>query len=217
MKKRLNMLCILVVIVLLYSVAQSLYLFGLGVSFGMRTVKSTELHKEEQLNSLMNLQAVGLIPDGPTLFNDSVYNEKSQSYVPAFYGQLGVGVPTKPNIWQKFLSMFCNFIHLLALLGATVLFIRTITSINKSNIFSWKNVSRLRWLGGLLILSFISSFISAFVSYRVMIDSFSLQGYRLHIFDFISILTLVLGIVSYIVAEIFAIGLKMKEEQELTI
>ena len=42
-------------------------------------------------------------------------------------------------------------------------------------------------------------------------------GYELHLSDTVNTTTLVLGISTLIVAEVFAIGLKMKEEQDLTI
>ena len=46
---------------------------------------------------------------------------------------------------------------------------------------------------------------------------FSIPGYDLSLVDLVSITTLVLGLCSLIVGEVFAIGLKMKEEQDLTI
>ena len=46
---------------------------------------------------------------------------------------------------------------------------------------------------------------------------FSVHGYELHLSDTVNTTTLVLGISTLIVAEVFAIGLKMKEEQDLTI
>ena len=56
------------------------------------------------------------------------------------------------------------------------------------------------------------------ILYFIGIDTvFSLHGYELSLSELVSTTTLVLGLCSLIVGEVFAIGLKMKEEQDLTI
>ena len=84
-------------------------------------------------------------------------------------------------------------------------------------IFNWKNVRRLRRLGVLLIIGFVCTFLLAFLSFHNVEKVFSVTGYSLSMADMVHITSLVLGISALIVAEVFAIGLKMKEEQELTI
>ncbi len=54
-------------------------------------------------------------------------------------------------------------------------------------------------------------------SYLGIDTVFSLHGYELSLSELVSTTTLVLGLCSLIVGEVFAIGLKMKEEQDLTI
>ena len=56
-----------------------------------------------------------------------------------------------------------------------------------------------------------------FLSFHNVEKVFSVTGYSLSMADMVHITSLVLGISALIVAEVFAIGLKMKEEQELTI
>ncbi|WP_163211279.1 DUF2975 domain-containing protein [Bacteroides sp. 519] len=191
-----------------------MYYFGAGASSGIKA--GTDLDKTK-IEKISNLQVISLLPDNFIDFNDSIFNKKTNTYVPAFYAQLGVSVPTEKNISLEITSMLSYFICMLTVLAAIIVFILIIISINNSNIFSWKNVSRLRWLGGLLVVSFITSVIPAFISFHILTKSFAVEGYSMHIHDFISIITLVLGVLSYIVAEIFAIGLRLKEEQDLTI
>ena len=100
---------------------------------------------------------------------------------------------------------------------AIVLFVRLIISINKSDIFNWKNVRRLRRLGLALIISFCCSFSVAYITLYNVGEVFSLRGYTLELSGILSGTMLVLGLCSLIVGEVFAIGLKMKEEQDLTI
>lgn len=100
---------------------------------------------------------------------------------------------------------------------SVVFFAKLIIAINKSRIFDWKNVRRLRWLGAILILNFICSAFPAYISAYELSGVFSISGYSVNLSGLVSKLTLVLGLVALIVGEVFAIGLKMKEEQDLTI
>ena len=148
---------------------------------------------------------------------DSVYNEKTGEFVPAIYGKLVVSVNTPVNIWLKFITMMCNFIGIFTMIFSVVFFAKLIIAINKSRIFDWKNVRRLRWLGAILILNFICSAFPAYISAYELSGVFSISGYSVNLSGLVSKLTLVLGLVALIVGEVFAIGLKMKEEQDLTI
>lgn len=56
-----------------------------------------------------------------------------------------------------------------------------------------------------------------YLTYRPLSEAFAVDGYELSLSAAIDITLLVLGLCALIVGEVFAIGLKMKEEQELTI
>ena len=133
------------------------------------------------------------------------------------YGQMIVSVNTQPSVLSRIVSLLILILNYVAIVWAVVLFIRLIVSINKSDIFNWKNVRRLRRLGILLIIGFVCTFLLAFLSFHNVEKVFSVTGYSLSMADMVHITSLVLGISALIVAEVFAIGLKMKEEQELTI
>ena len=77
-------------------------------------------------------------------------------------------------------------------------------------------VRRLRWLGVTLLLSFISEAVPALMNDYELSSVFSLSGYSMET-SIDSVMLVILGLVSLIVGEVFAIGLKMKEEQDLTI
>ena len=101
-------------------------------------------------------------------------------------------------------------------ISALIIFVMLILSINKSQIFEWKNVRRLRWLGSLLIMSFVFFLIPQVVNYWGLKEVFALEHYIIAPLA-LQTTDLLLGLGCLIVAETFAIGLKMKEEQELTI
>lgn len=97
MKRRLNILCLVVMLVLSYSVLEQGYYIFLGAKMGAQT--GLELGKKGSdiaaYKELMNLKVVNLIPSSMEsfdFFRDSVYNEKSRSYVPAAYSSLMVSV-----------------------------------------------------------------------------------------------------------------------------
>lgn len=212
MKRRLNILCVLVVLVLGYSVLETAYYLGEGFAAGLEMTRTTE-----GLDRAKNMKAISLVPADFTQFTDSVYNEKSGSYVPALYGQLIVSVPMQTG-WGS--MMFVSLVQILGIVASVVgiiLFIKLIVSINRSLIFSWRNVRRLRWLGGALLLHYLCMLVPLVMAGWQVREVFALRGYEIHQSDLVSAITLVLAIVSFIVAEVFAIGLKMKEEQDLTI
>lgn len=222
MKRRLNILCVIVVLVLGYSVFETGYYFVVGVKAGVEAGVEAAASMERQ-KELMNMKYISLIPDNMSVsgsgefFLDSVYNEKSASYVPATYGSMIVSVDTKSTAWGRIGFTLLNLVHLGICVWAIILFIRLVISINKSDIFNWKNVRRLRLLGLALIVSFCTSLLPAYLTLKSVREVFSVRGYELNLSDMVNTTTLVLGISTLIVAEVFAIGLKMKEEQDLTI
>ena len=151
------------------------------------------------------------------LFQDSVYNEKSGKYVPVSFSSMMLSVDTKSTASEQVAFSLLNLVHIGVCIWAIILFIRLVISINKSDIFNWKNVRRLRFLGAALIVGFCTAFLPAYLTYRSVGEVFSVRGYELDLSDMVNTTTLVLGISTLIVAEVFAIGLKMKEEQDLTI
>ena len=81
MKRRLNILCLVVMLVLSYSVLEQGYYIFLGAKMGAQT--GLELGKKGSViaayKELMNLKVVNLIPSSMEsfdFFRDSVYNEK---------------------------------------------------------------------------------------------------------------------------------------------
>lgn len=220
MKKRLNILCLLVMLVLSYSVFEQLYYivqtaapaFEAGFEAG---VEGRDVKAESE--RLGNMQPVALMPSSLPAFPDSVLNAKTGEYVPAIYAQMIVSVKTNPSFWQKLILKIMAFANIFATVFAIYIFFRVIISINKSVIFDWKNVRRLRWVGGSLILAFICSLTTIAITSCNLSDVFALEGYAFSFSELVSITSLLLGLSALIVGEVFAIGLRMKEEQELTI
>ena len=230
MKRRLNILCLLVFLVFCYSVFNMGRDFGHGFSEGMKISHSGNQSVEQAIN----FRIATLMPKDFSSFKDSVYNEKTGSYVPVAYTQMVTNVLRGANPIRNLpVAYACHYdpsgqcsmvqhhepaalLAVFAIIASTVLFIQLIVAINKSDIFNWKNVRRLRWLGVALLLNFISEAVPALMNDYELSSVFSLSGYSMET-SIDSVMLVILGLVSLIVGEVFAIGLKMKEEQDLTI
>lgn len=231
MKRRLNLLCVIVLLVLSFSVLQTGYYSIIGAKIGFDAgyeaanadKAGTDAAQSSNMQTLANMQIVTVIPDVfgedgvNNMTRDSVFNVKSGTYVPAahnmMYGYVHNGQGFKTRLTMGLLSV----LHLALQIWALVLFIRLVISINRLNIFGWKNVRRLRILGLMLIVAFGIQLLITYINGLSLAEVFEMEGYLLRPFDAVRSLTLVLGLCSLIVGEVFAIGLKMKEEQDLTI
>lgn len=230
MKKRLNLLCAIVLLALGWSVVETGYYLLVGARMGMEAgwnqakaeaeaeERGEKVTVAEDFQEIGHMKYISLMPPAlrgasKELFTDSVYNEKSGQYVPAAYATMIVSVET-PGFWAK---NVLGWVIFGAVVWALVVFIRLVVSINRSDIFSWRNVRRLRRLGILLLVAFGCSWLGAWLELQAMREVLSLQNYDLILPDESRGVTLLLGLCSLIVAEVFAIGLRMKEEQDLTI
>ena len=133
------------------------------------------------------------------------------------HAMMAVSVKTQEGAVSRVVSGLLDFVQLAAIVWSIVLFVKLIVAINRSDIFNWRNIRRLRRLGVLLIVGFGCSLLVEYLSLCSLREVLSLQNYDLVLSDMVDITTFVLGLTALIVAEVFAIGLKMKEEQELTI
>lgn len=226
MKRRLNIFCVLVLLVLGYSVVETAYYMGIGMKAGMEAsqeiMESGDKEAMESFRELGGMEYIGLIPRSLNkgvmkLLSDSIYNEKSGEYVPVMYSSMAVSVRTNRSWASSVASGMLGLLTFVAIIWAIVLFFKLIVAVNRSHIFNWQNVRRLRRMGLLLIAGFGCSFLSSYLSLCNLREALVLQNYDLSISDLVSTTILVIGLTALIVAEVFAIGLKLQEEQDLTI
>lgn len=91
---------------------------------------------------------------------------------------------------------------------AGILLIIVVSKINKGLVFVWQNITLFRWIGYLLG---IHALVSSTANYVAKQASETFEG---NPFDYQGVIA---AIFVLMVAEIFAIGLRMKEEQDLTV
>lgn len=231
MKKRLNILCAIVLLVLGWSVIETSYYFVLGAAKGAKAGYEYARQLEEnpqaanhaEINRLQGITNIHVLPRAFREFDlngwmaDSVLNAKTGQYVPAMYYKMMISVKKPHNPVYSITNFLLSMLIIVANIWALVLFIKWILAVNRSDIFNWRNVRRLRLMGGLLLLSTACSVLTEYLSMRNLEQVFAMTDYELSLSGSISLSILLLGLCSLIVAEVFAIGLRMKEEQDLTI
>lgn len=117
-------------------------------------------------------------------------------------GQNGGPAKTWPHLLEFMAEMFA----IVAALVSFISFIRFILNVNRNQVFVWENVNLLRLTAcGLMLLAVIAS-CDELYSGCGFVDIYD------HFFD-----AFLFGVFNLIVAEVFAVGLKLQEEQDLTV
>ena len=110
------------------------------------------------------------------------------------------------NTWLALLEFFAVMFAIVAALVSFISFIRFILNVNQNQVFVWENVNLLRLTAcGLMILALVAS------GDELCTGCSFVEVYE-HFFD-----AFIFGVFNLIIAEVFAVGLKLQEEQELTI
>ena len=114
MKRRLNILCVIVVLVLSYSVFETGYYFVVGVKAGVEAGIDGNASEASQ-KELMNMKYISLLPEHLSglgengFFQDSVYNERSGEYVPVSFNSMVVSVDTESATLESGCFYFVEF------------------------------------------------------------------------------------------------------------
>lgn len=217
MKKQLNIICVLIFLVVGLSLVPSAYLmcngFVDGFKYGMSQAEDTDVNSRGEVLTPIGLS---LWPKSLIATSSKVMNLKNQEWQSATYLKMMVWVKSKDAGMMKFGGLL-SLISLFFILKAVVNFYKLINAINHEVIFDWTNVRRLNRIGRFLLIAFFlmqAYMVMAYVTANRLIE---LEGYRFNFWCDYESMTLILGLIALLVARIFAIGLKMKEEQELTI
>ena len=145
--------------------------------------------------------------------NDSIFNPIAERKVP--YQVSEITTYTQPSVWIT-LVMIISGLSYIAFILAFFLFIQFLVEVSKRNVFCEANVWRIRFLVYSYTAIVISMELFAWIAGGSAIAQTQIPGYQIidHAEASPSWIPVIMMI---ILAECFAIGVKMKEEQELTI
>ena len=147
------------------------------------------------------------------IVNDSIFNEVAECKVP--YQVSEITTYTQPSKWIT-LVMIISGLSCIAFIIAFFLFIQFLVEVSKRNVFCEANVWRIRFLVYSYTAIVISMELFAWIAGSSAIAQTQIPGYQIidHAEASPSWIPVIMMI---ILAECFAIGVKMKEEQDLTI
>ena len=145
--------------------------------------------------------------------NDSIFNQVAEQKVP--YQVSEITTYTQPSKWIT-LVMIISGLSCIAFIIAFILFIQFLFEVSKRNVFCESNVWRIRFLVYSYTAIVISMELFAWIAGGAAIAQTQIPGYQIidHAEASPSWIPVIMMI---ILAECFAIGVKMKEEQDLTI
>jgi len=213
MKKRLNLITFLigVAMIIILGFSGLVATFMEGFRDGMNTADRIKAGENVEMFQLNLEPAVRLAK--PL----SLLNVKSGELMPARMSTVIVELTTvKKSGWSRVWTYSFAVLFITGLIMCAFNLITFIRAVNKSVIFEWINVKRLRRIGvGFLLLFFINC-LHDFTLYYFLKKSIELVDYNIkNPFNEGGILFF--GMIAFLIAEVFAVGLRLREEQELTI
>lgn len=144
---------------------------------------------------------------------DSLTNNRIDWKIP--YKITEIETYVKPSAWYL-LPLVVGCLGAIAFLYGFYCLIRLLISISRREIFTQTNIWRLRWFTYILVTAQLGLAISEWAIGRAAMQQISLPGYEiLNPSSYTTSPTLLIVIVLF--TEIFAVGVKIKEEQDLTI
>ena len=145
--------------------------------------------------------------------NDSIFNQVAGQKVP--YWTSEITTYTQPSLWIT-LVMIISAISMFAFIIGFYLFVRFLLEVSKRNVFCEANVWRIRFFVYSYTAIVISMELFAWIAGGAAIAQTQIPGYQ--IIDHAEASPEWTPVIMMIIlAECFAIGVKMKEEQDLTI
>ena len=213
MKKRLNFITFLIGIAIGISILNSEFIQDFKEGF----VEGQNAARDNYLEMTKRTYYLSLAPIINYSMPDKLLNIKSGELLPSRIKETQVKINVGKEGIMQFLWMFpFSVLMITGFIMFVFNFIKIILAVNKSVIFEWINVKRLRRISIGFTIMFIVDAIVSIILNNFLLKLIELENYKIVNTSYEG-LFLLLGMVSFLVAEIFAVGLKLKEEQELTI
>ena len=223
MKKVINLLCVAIISVIIASVMQPIYHFGYYFGAGLNQGLNVSEHGTTTESTLKDNTPIDLYftPDIKkiTCAPDSLLDTTNGNILPFTITRGSIYVPDSiiSEAYSIVNIIFGTLIIIIALI-VIIKFIRLITNINRDKVFEKCNVKLLRQLGFLMLLLALVTIISGvYGEFAVSRLHYNLPGYTYSFYWELPWGHILLGMVSLLMAQIWAKGIQMREEQELTI
>jgi hypothetical protein len=146
-----------------------------------------------------------------------VVNQKTGERLPLLLTETQVlhNIQLSPLLWA--IIYLSGFLYWILAMIAIITFIRLIVNINHAQIFAWGNVKLLRKLGFQLLGIYLMVVVMVITDCMAASQTIEIAGYAPNWMIGFTNSNLLLALISLLVAEVFAMGLRLQEEQDLTI
>lgn len=218
MKTKLNIICALIFVVILADVMAGFFDFKIGENAANHEMG---MNQDDVENMVLDADMVKLIPTAEKRTAIQVKNAVTGKEVNAWPTEMYVEPETYENYkdsgWNYLVATVAAILGVVGFVGALLAFITFIVRVNRGMIFDKRNITLLRWVGiGLLAYGIIV------VGWDILaqVDAskvFRLEGYQVDWLGGITYTPLLLGLIAFVAAQVFAMAAKMKEDQDLTI
>lgn len=215
MKKKLNIFCACVIAAFLLSVSGNVYMlakmFINGIEIGMKTAQG-------EIMEVPQYKMVHILPTDLTETTGTVTNLKDGKQLAVKPITALVEYPySDSSLGVKVLLGLIGFIVTGGFIYVIVYFGKLMIHINRNIVFDWINVKHLRRIGWSMVGMCVLGYISIWISNHQFAQAIELAGSEFNTLMAFSDSTLILGFIALLAAEIFALGLRLKEENDLTI
>ena len=221
MKVKFNILCIIIVLLSIWGMTSPMIMSSTTNMYGEGKTEKDFFERMKSLNLSGPTEILQLWPkDADHWFADSIYNKKSGKVEPMqiFSAQVHSSVVKNADSNDGFYAMLRGFSLGLIMMVFTVLFISIIISVNRGRIFTRSLENRLSICGCLLIAEYLLRHIYAYYQAGKLAELYDFENYSLSDYSDPMVTFFAIGGVGLLLmAQIFAIARKMKEEQDLTI
>lgn len=215
MKKKLNIFCVIMFIILAVDacllIGASVQSFVSGFQAGYNEAAQTEAPTGEVVT-------LSVLPT--ELSSDNAFKGTDKS-TGKTYEAWPMHLMTKASVDRGIAAKALGGIAGLAVIAAgvasIVVFIRFIIGINRNEVFAPRTIRRLRLIGWMFGIMCAGQLVNGLVNLSTYSGIFMQHGYTLNYIDFIPFDGLIFAVFLFIMAEVFTIGARMKEEQELTV
>lgn len=220
MKRRLMFLTYLLLTALCIHTCYSIWSGWYDVSSSFKAgykdgINSHQHAKKERLKHIYDL-TIHKTNENSVII-DSVLNQKSKTLVPIDIVKINTRISVENSKDYEWINTLLAVPFLAILIAIIIIFLQLMSAIGKAIIFTSVNICRLRLIGfGLFALGFIYMIIG-FLEWKMVHSGLAIEGYELVCTDLIDFSLFTNGLIAFLIAEVFTIGLKMQQEQELTI
>lgn len=216
MKKRLNLFCLCVIAAFLLSVSGNVQMivriFINGFEIGMKAAE-----EGGEMPVLPAYKQIHTMPTDLTEVTGTVTNLKDGSQLAIKPLVYLVECPSMPTSSAALWEAMAALVVIVGFIYTTVYFCKLIVQINRNIVFDWTNVKYLRRIGWGLIAIFFCAFVSVWITNYQLSQVVALKGTEFNLLLAFSDPTFILGFIALLAAEVFALGLRLKQENDLTI